>query len=166
MINRGDIYWIAPNQYRYEVGSVQAPNRPAVIVSNNENNDHSTTVEIVYLTTAPKKNLPTHTVIRSANSASTALCEQISTISVEQLGDYMGKVTPDEMYNIETCMLVSLGIDLGSSENDQPAESAPSNNTPEPQIGANVLVHTSAIQKEAEIYKSLYFELLGRITAK
>lgn len=110
---RGDIYYIDKSPYRPTYGSVQEPGRPAIIVSNNKNNAHAFTYEIVYLTTKPKKDLPTHCTIRSTKIVGTALCEQITTVSNEQLRDYQGTCTEDEMRMVDACMAISLGLDLG-----------------------------------------------------
>ena len=109
-INRGDIWYIG-NGYP-AVGSEQRPGRPAVVVSNQRNNQYGEVVEVVYLTTAPKRDLPTHVTIRSSGRVSTALCEQISTVSVERLGSYCGHVSDSELTAIENAMLISLGIQL------------------------------------------------------
>lgn len=52
-INRGDIWYIG-NGYP-AVGSEQRPGRPAVVVSNQQNNRYGEVVEVIYLTTAPKR---------------------------------------------------------------------------------------------------------------
>ena len=43
-INRGDIWYVGSG---YAVGSEQRPGRPAVVVSNQRNNQHSEVVEMV-----------------------------------------------------------------------------------------------------------------------
>ena len=108
-IKRGDIYYIERFQ---TTGSEQYPGRPAVIVSNNENNRHSATVEVVYLTTQPKENLPTHARVNSCVRDSIAICEQITTVALERVGDYKGHVTDYEMAEIEAAMLASLDLGL------------------------------------------------------
>ena len=114
-IKRGDIYWIKPNPYRPTAGNVQQSNRPGIIVSNNENNRHAHIAEIVYLTTAPKNNLPTHCTVKgTSNTDSTAICEQITTVSIdEQIGGYIRTCTREEMTMVDRCILISLGIDGG-----------------------------------------------------
>lgn len=72
-MKRGQIYYVRSN-YREE-GSEQRGGRPAVIVSNDKNNANSNTVEVVYMTTKPKTDLPTHVYIESALRPSTLLCE-------------------------------------------------------------------------------------------
>lgn len=113
-IKRGEIYWIEPNPYRPSVGSVQMAGRPAIVVSNDDNNLHALTAEIVYLTTAPKIDLPTHCTIRSANKPSIALCEQVTTVSTEQFREYIGTCTQNEMKNVDACMAISLGLDFST----------------------------------------------------
>ena len=109
-IKRGDIFYI------YKVGetsgSVQQAGRPAVVVSNNAANASSNVIEMVFLTTQPKKSLPTHVCIRSTKRVSTALCEQISSISLERVGEYVCSCTEQEMQMIDIALLISLGIDV------------------------------------------------------
>ena len=112
-IERGDIFYIAP--YR-NTGSEQRAGRPAIIVSNNENNLHSQTVEVVFLTTRPKSKLPTHVRIFSAPRNSIALCEQITTVSIEKICGYEGKATDKEMKNIEQAIAISLGLNSDGKE--------------------------------------------------
>lgn len=106
-IKRGDVYYI---ESYYQTGSEQKAGRPAIIISNDKNNEFAGTVEVVYLTTQPKRYLPTHVTIRSVSRESTALCEQITTVSTERIRNYMGHITEDEMESIETAILISLAI--------------------------------------------------------
>lgn len=106
-ILKGDIYYIEKYQTS---GSEQRGNRPAIVVSNNKNNDASGVIEVVYLTTQPKTDLPTHVTIRSTGRTSIALCEQITSISIDRIGNYIATVTDDEMMNIDIALMVSLGI--------------------------------------------------------
>lgn len=109
-IKRGDIWYVSKDNY---TGCEQAAGRPAIIVSNQKNNACSEVVEVVYLTTQPKKDLPTHVLIRSSERESTALCEQITTVSVDRLLGYKGHLTPAEMTNVEIAMLISLELEVG-----------------------------------------------------
>lgn len=106
-IRRGDIFYITDG---YSVGSEQWSGRPAIIVSNDLNNRHSDTVEVVYLTTSRKKNLPTHVTVKGTGRRSTALCEQITTVSVSRLGGYMGAASSKELADLEKAILISLDL--------------------------------------------------------
>lgn len=105
-IRRGDIFYIERSPCR---GSEQWGGRPAIVVSNNSNNYYSRTVEVVYLTTKPKKDLPTHVAI---GNKSVALCEQISTVDIDRIKGYYGSCTQEEMEQVNHAMLISLGMYL------------------------------------------------------
>ena len=112
-IKRGQIYYIARG---YTTGCEMWGGRPGIIMSNDQNNRASGTVEVVYLTTMSKKDLPTHVTIRSLEWESTALCEQVTSVSVDRLGRCMGEITEAEMQSLEIAMLISLGIRMEQAE--------------------------------------------------
>ena len=128
-IKRGDIFYIYPG---YAVGSEQRSGRPGIIVSNEANNQFSPTVEVVYTTTQPKSDLPTHVTIRSTPKESTAICEQITTVALERLGDYAGHVTEGEMMNLEIAMAISLGLDFQSAAQVRKTEASAPAEKPAP----------------------------------
>ena len=105
---RGEIYYI---HLEPVVGSEQKAGRPAIIISNDINNRYSPVVEVVYLTTQPKNDLPTHVTIRQTKMDSVALCEQIDTVSKLRIGNYCGKCSEEEMNMINIALLVSVGVD-------------------------------------------------------
>lgn len=104
----GEIYFVSRGA---TTGSEQQAGRPAIVVSNEMCNIHSPTVEMVYLTSQPKTDLPTHVTIRSTSKQSTALCEQIMTIDASRLQDYLSTCTAQEMTLIDAALMISLGID-------------------------------------------------------
>lgn len=108
MKTRGDVHYIFESYT--EVGSEQRAGRPAIIVSNDKGNLTSKTIEIVYLTTAPKHECSTHVKIHSLLKPSTALCEQITSVSIDRVGDYIGTCTDVEMEMVNSAMLESLAI--------------------------------------------------------
>lgn len=124
MFFRGEVYYVLPTGK--EIWSEQHGGRPAVIVSNNQNNKFSATVEIVYLTTQEKKPLPTHVHINAAGKMkeSTAICEQIFTVDKTRMDEYIGELCDKEMKGVETGLLISLGLDNYLSK-PQPEAAAP-----------------------------------------
>ena len=107
---RGDIYYIANERYR--AGSEIRKDRPAIIVSNDVNNKFGNVVEVVFLTTSPKKDIPTHVTIRSTGRKSIALCEQPTAVANERIQNRMGTATKQEMDEIDIALMVALGIDV------------------------------------------------------
>lgn len=167
-MKRGEIYYIEPSYS--EEGSAQRGYRPAVIVSNNQNNRYSNVVEIVYMTTKPKKELPTHITTRSTGKLSTVLCEQIYTVSIERLGKCIGQLTESEIISLDTALAISLGIDFGSL-NAAPVMREPTKEelekliaetrvTYEPFDPTEVIVR---LETERDLYRTLYNELLDNL---
>lgn len=150
-IRRGDIFWveIAPS-----VGSVIHGRRPAVIVSNDFNNQHANTREVVYLTrNTGKKSMPTHTFVVCGSRVSLALCEQISTVSVSQLGKFIGRCSEKEMYRIDRCLATSIGLHPGAADLVLPREQAFQNHEAE----------IKRLQTVADTYKYLWFQAMDEL---
>ena len=108
---RGDIFFVEGFAKNFPKG------RPCVIVSNNTGNHFSNCVEVVWLTTAEKKPLPTHVEVIAGQKA-TAMCECIETISKDRLTNYMRTCTRTEMDAIDKALKVSLGLDEGKGDID------------------------------------------------
>lgn len=107
-IMRGEIYYI----YEKPVtGSEQRSGRPAIIVSNDICNATSQVVEVVYLTLRRKPPLPTHVIIHSGPCTnSTVLCEQITSVDVSRIGNYMCRIPEDLEEALDKALMVSLSL--------------------------------------------------------
>ena len=160
-VKRGDIYYIV-NNYQEE-GSEQRAGRPAVVVSNDKGNQHSNVIEVVYLTTQPKTDLPTHIDIKSANRPSIALCEQISSVSKERLGNYIGSCTKYELDMLAAGMMISLGIDFPTPKVVQPQEKKKAAETVLPVKQAVTYDEFIKVQTERDTFVRLYRELLEKL---
>lgn len=168
---RGEIYYI--DRSVMTVGSEQTAGRPAVIVSNDKGNVSSSTVEVVYLTTAPKRDLPTHVLIRSAARESMAICEQITTVAIDRIGNFKGKVTDREMEQIEIAMMISLDIKVGQAPAKEVIKEVPVPAVPTvkeaPVIDQetvnelhSVKLALAAAEAKAEMLQAMYADLLSR----
>ena len=145
-LHRGDIYYISKT---VSYGAEMIAGRPGIIVSNDINNANSTVVEVVYLTTKYKTAQPTHVLIDSAGARGTALCEQIQTVSIDKIGDYVGHCTPEEMRDLDKALAASIGI----TKVEIPTKEAENHNTNKAEI-------------ERDLYKKLYEQLLETILKK
>lgn len=170
-MKRGEIYYIAPIVQR---GSEQKGGRPAIIVSNDKCNEHSDVLEVVYLTTKQKSDLPTHVTIRSSERESTALCEQITPVAKERVGDYKGKLTDTEMLNVEIAMLIGLAIDMPKQKivekpvekvveviKEVPVPAEQDGGVEKSELKANL----AAMTAKYEMLQTMYDSLLSRILA-
>lgn len=152
-IQRGEIYWIDTNPHRELGEHVQRAGRPGIIVSSNSLNDKVPTAEIVFLTTRPKVESPTHCTIRSAEKMSTALCEQIQTISLEQIGNYIGTCSDNEMNIVDACLAISLELEPGTM-------ASPQEKTERREGEGMERLYLKALKSKAEAYETMYKNLL------
>ena len=180
IINRGEVFYITS---KYDtVGSEQRSGRPAVVVSNNRNNEHSECIEICYLTLQDKKPLPTHIKVdRGQCINSTILCEQITTISKERVGDYMCRLPDDIMDAVDKALTISLGVDY-LFDGNTPVSTSTIPDDKDAQIKEliyrlNCTMKELAAAKEANetikekaakavMYEQMYKDLLDRLTRR
>lgn len=177
-MKRGEIYYIESN-YK-EVGDEMKAGRPAVIVSNDKNNEHSNVVEIAYLTTQAKKDLPTHVFTRNAPAPSTILCENIYSVSKQRIGQMCGQLSESEILALDAALAISLGLDICTAPvMREPTEEELQQLFEEMKKGklealpvtdetGSVCIETNKelikLTTERDLYRQLYNELLGKFT--
>ena len=94
-VKRGDLFYA---DLSVGVGSEQSGIRPVVVIQNDSGNRFSTTIIIPPLTSSRKKNIPTHTFIKSRDDLK------------ENSIALIGELTPLEMERINKCIRISLGV--------------------------------------------------------
>ncbi len=108
---RGEIYYADLNPF---YGSEQGGIRPVIVLQNNTGNIHCPTLIVAPITSRPgKKPLqPTHCPLlgNSGLSPSLVLLEQVKTIDKRRVRKYIGKVTPQQMSDIDCALEISLGL--------------------------------------------------------
>lgn len=95
--------------------SVQCGLRPCIVVSNNKANTFSPNVIVVPLTSRNKKPLPTHYTMQPTRNnglkvSSTALAEQIITLSKTMIKKVVGKVDTEHMEQINRIIKESISL--------------------------------------------------------
>lgn len=167
-IKRGEMFYISRGGVSYN-GSEQHSDRPAVVVSNDKNNENSNVVEVVYMTTQPKTDLPTHVTVRSTGRPSTVLCEQVYSVSTERIGTYIGECSDKEMENIDIALMISLQLDgnmkTSKKYNEtikEQQEALKEKENEKPEITASS-EETIRLQTERDTYKTMYEQLLNRL---
>jgi len=99
-ILRGDVLWAELNPV---VGSEQAGKRPVVVLSHDVFNDRSGSVIAVAVTSQePRAGFPLTLEITSASlpKRSWVKITQIRTLSVQRLGEKIGRIAPEEVERI------------------------------------------------------------------
>lgn len=163
MCKRGEIYYVEPY---YTTGSEQRAGRPAIIVSNEKNNANSATVEVVYLTTQPKHDLPTHVTVRGTGKDSIALCEQITSISLDRLGEYCGECSKQELAALETAMMISLDLSISgvqTKEVEVVKEVVKEVAAADSKEVADLQKRLATAEAQMDIMRKMYNDLLTRV---
>lgn len=106
---RGEIYYIVPEGEVARDGSFTG-GRPGIIVSNDMSNEIDGLLEVVYLTTHPRNQLPTNVPINATGMQSLAVCNQIYTVSKKRVGKFAGQVSDNELSRINDALVLSLAL--------------------------------------------------------
>ena len=145
-MKRGDVYFVkagSTNNSGYTIWT----GRPAVVVSDNAINQSEHVVEIVFLTSAPKKDSEFHVQFQCRDRMATALCEQVTTLDASQLTEYVTHVSEDDMVRISEAVARSLGLTNVVCSDTKPTFNA------------------KAMESEVEHWKGLYVQQL-KITSE
>jgi mRNA interferase MazF len=107
---RGEIYWV---DFGVPQGSEQGGRRPAVVASNDVNNQHSTVVIVAAITSKiPPKPYPfcVHLPASVLPNDGTILCNQLRTLSRDRLSKYQGDLDVAQVTELNLALAVSLGL--------------------------------------------------------
>ncbi len=110
-IKKGDIFYADLSPV---VGCEQGGIRPVLIVQNNIGNKYSPTVIVAAITGQRcKPDLPTHVPlhhVKGLKYGSIVLLEQIRTIDVLRLQDYIGRLSQKELEMVDESLAISFGM--------------------------------------------------------
>lgn len=116
VVNRGEIYYIVPDGDALD--GIMNGGRPAIIVSNDMNNQCNGVVEVVYLSRHPYNDVPTNVRIYSTGSKCWAICGQIQTVAKRRIGRFVNQLDDKEMENVNRAMALGLDAKLNMSTRD------------------------------------------------
>lgn len=112
---RGQIWWYRTDN-NFD-GSVQGKSRPVIIMSNNFANKYSKNLLAIPCTTQEKKSMPTHTSFDIDGTSNIALAENLISVNIERLKEYIGTVDDELLSKLETNVMVALGLNNNSINN-------------------------------------------------
>lgn len=162
-VKRGDIFYITYSKNFNDSYSYDTTGRPGVIVSDNHLNRGSEYVEVVYLTTKIKRDMPTHVDV-FCKTPSTALCETIHTVEKDRIGTYVRTVSNEEMEEIERGLRSSLGMrtdTVSTVSINAPEPSAPIKDMELASMQENI-----QLTAERDMFKKLYEDLLSKVVGR
>ena len=109
---RGDVYLADLNPF---FGSEQGGTRPVLVLQNDAGNFFSPTLIVAPMSSQVDKrtDLPTHIVleqVRGLEGPSLIMLEQLKTIDKRRVRSYAGKLTKEQMAEVEAALTGTLGI--------------------------------------------------------
>lgn len=112
-IKRGEIWLVTLDP---TVGSEVKKTRPAVIISNDLNNQYANTVTVVPVSDRGAKVYPFEVSLRKKTDLvkkdSKVLCSQVRTVDQSRLVKSFGKIGKNKIAEIEQALLIHLGIEV------------------------------------------------------
>jgi len=106
-MKRGEIWWV---NFDPSIGSEIRKTRPAVIVSNDTSNQFSKRVQVIPTTSNTDKLYPPECYVQIKDKTSKIMADQIMTVSKERLYRRIGKVTGEELAEIERVICLQLAL--------------------------------------------------------
>ena len=110
---RGGIYFVSLEP---TVGSEIGKSRPALVISNDRNNEFSETITVIPITSNVQKIYPFETFISKDDKLlevdSKAKCNQIRTIDKRRLIRFLGKLPESKIRDIENSLKIHLGFGI------------------------------------------------------
>lgn len=107
MKKRGEIWWI---NFDPSVGQEVSKKRPGILVSNDVSNKYLQRYQVVPLSTQVDKLYPSETLVKVKGKDNKAMADQLTTISELRFMEKIGKVTKNELKEIER--IIRLQLDL------------------------------------------------------
>ena len=175
-ILRGDIYFVKKK-------TNEKAEAPAVVVSSNIANSKNKSVIVVWLSRFPESDAPTHVPV-ICQTLSTAMCENVSAVFKDRIGNLIRSCTDAEMRQIDDALSIALDLGLydasmiSGTDKDDLIDSltkdlAESNAiidelTKELQRASTPVPEADSIKiiAERDLYKNLYEQLLQKMLSE
>jgi mRNA interferase MazF len=111
LIRRGEVYWVKLDPIE---GSEIGKTRPAVVISNNINNEFAETITIIPVTSNVGKVYPFEVLMKkgiaNVSTDSKVKANQIRTVDKNRLKELIGIIPDEILKDVEKAVKIHLGI--------------------------------------------------------
>ena len=112
-MNRGEVWWI---NFDPSVGGEIRKKRPAVIISNDASNRHLNRLQVIPVTSNVERLYPSEAFVTINGKQNKALADQLTTVSKLRMINQIGKVSREDMWQVERAIKVQLAISDNNRE--------------------------------------------------
>lgn len=178
VVKRGQMYYIHKRPPFKESRELDPKGgRPAIIVSRDEDNFMSGTVNVVYLTSEHNIRFLRDTQFKLTGGKmirSVAKCEQIDTVDKQCLGDYIGDCNAEELDLLNKALCLSLSLSAGVENSVERVEEIKAMQAYIDQLTAENAdlkkmcagASNTDYKEEAERYKQMYQDLVRTLAGR
>jgi mRNA interferase MazF len=106
-MNRGEVWWV---QFDPSIGSEIRKDRPAIIVSNDASNRHTSRLQVIPITSKMGRLFPSEALVSINGEARKAVADQITTVSKLRVGTRIGRISATDLEQVERVIRVQLGL--------------------------------------------------------
>ena len=106
-MNRGEVWWI---NFDPSVGGEIRKKRPAIIMSNDASNKHLNRLQVIPVTSNVERLYPSEAFVTINGKLNKALADQLTTVSKLRMINQMGKISREDMWQVERAIKVQLAM--------------------------------------------------------
>ena len=112
-MNRGEVWWV---NFDPSIGGEIKKKRPAIIMSNDAANMHLNRLQVIPITSNASRLYPSEAFVTINGKLHKAMADQLTTVSKLRMINPMGKISREDMWQIERAIKLQLGFSDSSRE--------------------------------------------------
>jgi mRNA interferase MazF len=113
VMNRGEVWWV---NFEPSIGGEIRKKRPAIILSNDAANKHLNRLQVIPVTSNVDRLYPSEAFVTINGKLHKAMADQLTTVSKSRLINQIGKISLEDMWQVERAAKLQLGFSESNQE--------------------------------------------------